>query len=485
MTRSFKMFVRQASKLLPLCLAVCVVSQTYAWAGSEAGERGRNAPQRLDTSGTVGGSDAGPRIAMDDEGNAIAVWVQFDGLPQEYGLWANRYTERKGWGEPERINDYVGQASSPSVAMNKRGAAVVVWVEYPVFDPDNPSVSFYSALWMSRYAPGTGWQEPQLVDDEALPLFPIVALDDEGNAIVAYHRINAATDANVYARHLPADGSVGAATLLQQSDTALGTAHQLGMNSRGDAMVVWNEFDRDALTWKMWSNRFDPATAWSGPELIPGAEGGYIQTSGLGVDAHGNAMVAFTAMNADNYQQNAYASRYDVASGWEQPALLQAGTDFNADYLTLGMNSGGEVHVVWRELVDMWSYPFVYQMHSNRYRPGIGWGESLLIGESSSNFSGSTRIAVDKKGNAFAVWLQLNPDAQTDPYAYPPMNVYAYRFSDRRGQWNQGRNLQPGVNEAYLPDLAMDKKGKAMAVWSSMDTSTYETNAWAARLHKR
>ena len=91
-------------------------------------------PVRLDTNGNANN----PKVATDELGNAIAVWAQFDALPQEYGLWSNRYVPGEGWGKPERINSYIGQADWPSIAMNARRRAMAVWTQYSLFDPNNP-----------------------------------------------------------------------------------------------------------------------------------------------------------------------------------------------------------------------------------------------------------------------------------------------------------------------------------------------------------
>jgi len=76
----------------------------------------------------AGGANS-PQIAMDATGNAIAVWNQFDGA--RYNVWANRYTTGSGWGAATLIEtDNAGSVSSPQIAMDANGNAVAVWYQF-------------------------------------------------------------------------------------------------------------------------------------------------------------------------------------------------------------------------------------------------------------------------------------------------------------------------------------------------------------------
>jgi len=434
-------------------------------------------PVRLDANGHANN----PRVATDENGNAIAVWVQSDASPQEYGLWSNRYVPGKGWGKPERINSYVGQADWPSIAMSAHGQAMAVWAQYSLFDPNNPQ-PFSGSLWASHYEPGHGWSKPQQIEDNTTnPNWPTVKMDESGNGVVVYLKTNTSLDVtNVYARSFNRHGNFGAVKLLQQDAVSLGVSHVVALNERGAGIVAWSQFDRENLAWRVWANRLDPVKGWQGAAMLPDAVG-EAGPGGAGIAENGDAHVVWGLMNPVNFQFNVYDSFSSAATGWGQPVLLQANGDISADNLVVAVNEHGEAMAVWRELTDMWSYPFTYQMRFNRYVPGSGWGAVQTIGDPGTNFSGASRLALDKQGNAIAVWLQLNPDAQTDPYATPPWNVYALRYKAAKG-WGKPRNLQPGVASAGPPDLAADSMGNAVSVWNAQNQTDGSTTVWASRL---
>ena len=117
---------------------------------------------------------------MDSSGNAIAVWHQSDGT--RYNIWANRYVPGTGWGTAALIEtDDSGDANNPQVAMDADGNAIAVWVQ------DDGT---RSNIWANRYVPGTGWGTAALIetDDSWVWDNPQVAVDAGGNAIAVWEQ---------------------------------------------------------------------------------------------------------------------------------------------------------------------------------------------------------------------------------------------------------------------------------------------------------
>jgi len=68
-----------------------------------------------------------PQVAADNTGNAVAVWAQSDG--SVIHIRANRYVAGSGWLTPISIDSDSTNASSPQLAMDGSGNAVVVWAQ--------------------------------------------------------------------------------------------------------------------------------------------------------------------------------------------------------------------------------------------------------------------------------------------------------------------------------------------------------------------
>ena len=65
---------------------------------------------------------------MDGNGNALAVWYQSDGTHDS--IWANRYVVGTGWGNATLIEtDNAGDGAPPQIAMDGDGNALAVWLQ--------------------------------------------------------------------------------------------------------------------------------------------------------------------------------------------------------------------------------------------------------------------------------------------------------------------------------------------------------------------
>jgi hypothetical protein len=104
--------------------------------------------------GSVNPSAPLPEIALDANGNAIAVWLQKDGNLDS--VCTNRYVADQGWGTATLIEtDSQGDASNLKVVANGDGSGFVVWAE--------PSVNASINLWAVRYSSANGWGPLTLV----------------------------------------------------------------------------------------------------------------------------------------------------------------------------------------------------------------------------------------------------------------------------------------------------------------------------------
>lgn len=82
---------------------------------------------------TIENDDAGgaenPQLAATAADTVFAVWQQSDGT--RFDIWANRYQDGLGWGTAERIElEDTGEAVSPRVAVDPSGNALAVWLQF-------------------------------------------------------------------------------------------------------------------------------------------------------------------------------------------------------------------------------------------------------------------------------------------------------------------------------------------------------------------
>lgn len=91
-----------------------------------------------------------PSIAMDPNGNAIVVWDRFD--ISITNVFANRFTVSGGWEAAQLIEtDDTGDAFDANVAMDANGNAIAVWSQF-----DGTLINIVA----NRFDVNTGWGTP-------------------------------------------------------------------------------------------------------------------------------------------------------------------------------------------------------------------------------------------------------------------------------------------------------------------------------------
>src|SRR5204862_456629 len=124
-------------------------------------------------------------------------------------------------------------ASFPQVAVDSAGDAVVVWRR---FDGSN-----YRVQARAR-TPGGAWSAIQTLSDPGQnAAAPQVGVDSAGDAVVVWRRFDG-TNYRVQARARAAGGAVSAIQTLSDPGQSA-SVPRVGVDSAGNAVVVWRRFD--------------------------------------------------------------------------------------------------------------------------------------------------------------------------------------------------------------------------------------------------
>ncbi|PKM43685.1 MAG: hypothetical protein CVV05_12515 [Gammaproteobacteria bacterium HGW-Gammaproteobacteria-1] len=347
-----------------------------------------------------GGSATYPDIAMDAGGNALAVWSQSDSIRQS--IWANRYTVGSGWGTAQLIEtDDAGNAGSSCIAMDGSGNALAVWSQ---------SDGTRQNIWSNRYTAGSGW---------------------------------------------------GTAVLIETGDAGNAFNPEIAMDASGNALAVWNQFD--GIRDNIWSNRYTVGSGWSAAELIETFNTGGTDLPRIAMDAGGNALAVWSQSDGTRY--NIWFNRYTVGSGWGTAQLIETNDTSHAFYPDIAVDGSGNGVAVWKQ-----NDGTRYNIWSNRYTVGSGWGTAQLIETDNAGPADLPRIAMDGSGNGLAVWHQ------SDGTRY---NIWSNRYTAGSG-WGAAQLLESDdVATAAYPEIAMDPGGNALTVWSHWDG--IRANIWSSR----
>lgn len=164
-----------------------------------------------------------PVVAMDANGNAVVGWVRYNG--SWFAAQVARRNAGETWTPPENLSERGGNAGGLDLAMNRRGDAVVTWVQGRLTTLGN--------LWSSFRPAGAGGWSPVPVTNAWRGLQARIALDEAGNATAVW-----AGSMTISASFKPLGQTWQQNYLLSSFDYA--TAHPaVTTQARREATAVW------------------------------------------------------------------------------------------------------------------------------------------------------------------------------------------------------------------------------------------------------
>ena len=405
----------------------------------------------IETSNTSDGTR--PQIAVDASGNAMAVWQQVDAAGAAMSIWANRYTPAAGWGTPVLIETFSGSdAFAPQIAIDGSGNALAVWQQSDL-------TGRVLSIWANRYNAATNsWGAASVI---GAGMQPQIAADSSGNALAVWNLYNGT--GSVWANRYTAGTGWGTAARIETGNTSSAGPPQIAINASGDALAVWNRFDGGSRN-NIWANRFTAATnTWGTATLIETGNAGSAESPEIAVDANGNGVAVWSYFDGTRY--DIMATHYSAGTNtWGSAAFS----------LTAGAGSGGNAQVAFDaagNAIAVWSQQesTQYSIWANRYTPGAGWGTATLIESDNAGNAAEPQIAFDAGGNASVVWYQ------SDGLRY---NIGSNRYTAGSG-WGSAALLEAlNVGDALRPQIAIDASGNAIAVWDQHDGS--RISIWAS-----
>lgn len=234
-----------------------------------------------------------PQIVFDSEGNALAVWHQFDGSSRD-DIRANTWSPAGGWGTPTEIETTdAGHSRNPQLVIDGNDKVTVVW--------QSDDGTRYN-IWATTFTAAGGWGADELIetDDAGDATTPQLAVDAAGNLIAVWSQHDG-TRYNTVANTWRTDSGWGTAETIESHDgTSAGT--QVAFDPEGNAIAVWRSYNA-------WANTWTPANGWSSAQEIETDAAGMADKPQLGFDPDGNAIAVW--MEHDGTRNNIRANRFD------------------------------------------------------------------------------------------------------------------------------------------------------------------------------
>lgn len=362
-----------------------------------------------------GGQALHASVAVDKNGNYVAVWAQaFDSALE--GIYAATSSDGVIWSNVITIT--TANAGGPALSMNANGAAVVAWTQ------SSNGGNINTAAASIRSTSGGTWTPPQvmLAGDDNSDRDPVVAMSGTGQAFVGWQQDDG-TDylISLWMRQYTVAGGWAAANLFEHYNGSGAYGMAIAANTAGNAIATYIEVTTSNPSGvQLWSQRYNPTTGFGAPiEVAPGNNIDTIVPASVTLDESGIATVAWAFEMGTTFE--VYTSRAGPSDATWQPAMeMETDNMATEDSTNLGgvtnpivrNDAAGNVTLIWRKRTSGTRF----DLASRRFTGGA-WGPAALIETDNTNSVFWPALSVGTNGTAVATW-----------YYDPALDVWANVF---------------------------------------------------------
>jgi hypothetical protein len=457
-----------------------------------------------------------PQIAMDNNGNAIAIWVEDNaGVANIYC----RYFSSGSWGQAVNLNaDTSEHATTPAIAMADNNTAIAVWAEIK-----NTKQNIFS-----RQYSNDAWGIPLNLNNFTYRISqsPQIAMNANNQAIVISdeldrtyaraaepisinHILSVNSAGNILETWQKAQNIIGSAGIVQSSQpvTLSETNLEKTILVQGESSRIFLDANRNAWTFILsgstliecrhntsdpigeWTNSIiaTNVTDWSAAvNLLGSSLKSYIDDTGtlkiireglttIITDSRCSVHAALSSSGNDYtsiaFIRNCLPTRANDSSLGDLSVVLY-NTELNSWVLspTLAINAADpqiavdnnfNILVIWKYLYDDENNLYQIQTSRGTITPAFTWDwsapENLTPNTNDANAS-SPRLAVDGSGNAIAIWEYTdNTVTQTV--------IQANRYIFEEAWQSSSTTLSPTDSSASFATISMNDAGSAIVVW--------------------
>jgi len=318
----------------------------------------------------------------------------------------------------------------------------------------------------SNLTAGKAWGTAALIEtgNTGDTFYPQIVSDTSGNALAIWQQSDG-TRIHIWANRFTAGSGVwGTATQLEFNTVGDATDPHIAIDASGNAMAVWSQ--SDGIRYNIWADLYTIGLGWGVAGLIEGDNTGDAVSPKIAFDTSGHAIAVWQQFDGTRY--NITANRYSAGT-WGAAVTISNMSNPSDSAINphVALDTGGNALAVWQQWDS--TLPGRNNIMANRYDAVTGWGTAGLI-EADAGNAYDADIAIDKYGNALAVWYQFDGTRN---------NIMANRYTSGSGWGLAAVPIETGAFDASSPKIAIDANGNALTVWSQSDGT--RTNILANR----
>lgn len=413
-------------------------------------------------SNTIGLGDArGPRVAVEPNGSAVAIWKQFESNEARRSIWSARFRpNNRAWDRAILVENADGECDQPEIVIDGNGHATAVW------ENDN---GIRSRLWSSRLTSGSAsWSSTLPIESLAAGSSSLsehsLAVSRSGKVSISWLHNPGGLVQDVWSnRYNPESGKWESLLRVEQGNGSA-FAGSLAIDPAGRTIAVWPQRHPDDAEILRSSNLESSANAWSAPLTVYDPANTHIPMSNShrngysthAFDASGNGVLLWTHYwTANDTQSEAlWWSRLKTGDdAWGSPGQVvpPAGAD---GYPELAVTTDGTAVATWLQQLPGEERCL---MSATLAASATEWTPPVLVGPKSLGTAHRHKVVTDGNGVSTVAWSVF------DGFVY---NLWTSRLSPGATVWSSPVQLESeDGGSAFIGALAADANNDVTVVW--------------------
>ena len=390
----------------------------------------------------TGESATDAQVAVDAHGDSVAFWQRPDAMTANTNdVQAAVRPAGGNWQTtPTTLASCFFFPTTPEIAVDPSGDAVAAW--------ECASSSTGDRVIEAAMATGPAlqWSKPvQLSNSSDINVEdPQVATDAKGDASVVWVTLGSGGTSFVQAVQRPAGGAWSTPVAISRTDATVG-APQVAEDPGGDATAVWTVNNGTNVVTEA-SARAAGAAAWGAPMDISSADAS-ASNAQVAMTPQGTAVALW--QHGSLTSSTIQAAVHPAGGQWRAPVDISAGGEL-AEHPRVAIDPQGDATAVWdrsngtNTIVQAAELP----AGAPAWQPPA---DLSATGESAANAD----VAASARGDVLAVWQRSNATNTVIQGAVRPAG----------GTWEGSKSLSAAGEDAESPEVAVDPRGNATAVW--------------------
>lgn len=332
-----------------------------------------------------------PHIAMNIQGNAMAVWIQQDSSGGS--VWARRYNRTTGWGSAALLE--TARAQNPKIAINAQGMVIAIWQQVK---------GAYYSLCSSSYAPVSGWSHNELIHiSHHGPASRLqMAMHPSGNVVAVWYQFDGEFY-RIWTKHYIADTTnAGWCTTQMLSDHA-GNAFspQVSMRVDNSALAVW--YQDDGTRSSIWFSECSAnSTSWSAPQRVNQHYSGDALDPQIATDAQGCTHAVWSQFCSGTHNI-IWANCHVLGEGWGKSEQIKTDSTNPAGDPQIVVDASGRAYAMWVQADGQRDH-----LMASQYTKHYGWDDPQRLPIQHKGDAMLAQLAINAVGNVMAVWQQYD-----------------------------------------------------------------------------